>query len=84
MFGLFMYRQAEFLQHYHSRSLSESAFSSIKRKFGASLRSKGFTAQTNELLCKVICYNLAALVHAMHQLGVEPEFPGLRTLTVAS
>jgi transposase len=83
MFGLFMYRQADFLAHYHARSLSESAFSAIKRKFGASVRSKCFTAQTNEVLCKVLCYNLAALVHAMHQLGVEPEFPGLRTLTVA-
>jgi transposase len=84
MFGLFMYRQSEFLAHYHSRSLSESAFSSIKRKFGAAVRSRGFTAQTNELLCKVICYNLAALCHAMHGLGIEPEFPGLAALTVAS
>lgn len=84
MFGLFMYRQEEFLAHYHARSLSESAFSAIKRKFGATVRSKCFTAQTNELLCKVICYNLAALVHAMHQLGVEPEFPGLRDLKVQS
>jgi transposase len=82
MFGLFMYRQAEFLAHYHARSLSESAFSAIKRKFGASVRSKTFTAQVNEVLCKVLCYNLAALVHAMHGLGVEPEFPGLRALTV--
>lgn len=84
MFGLFMYRQADFLAHYHARSLSESAFSSIKRKFGAIVRSKGFTAQTNELLCKIICYNLAALVHAMRQLGLEPEFPGTRSLTVPS
>jgi transposase len=83
MFGLFMYRQAEFLAHYHQRSLSESAFSAIKRKFGATVRSKGFTAQTNELLCKVICFNLAALVHAMHGLGIEPEFSG-RTLSVPS
>jgi len=78
MFGLFMYRQADFLAHYHQRSLSESAFSAIKRKFGAAIRSKSPVAQTNEVLCKVVCYNLAALVHAMHGLGVEPEFPGLR------
>jgi len=74
LWGLFMYRQAEFLAHYHQRSLSESAFSAIKRKFGASVRSKSKVAQVNELLCKVLCYNLACLVHAMHQLGVEPEF----------
>jgi transposase len=84
LFGLFMYRQAEFLEKYHSRSLSESAFSSMKRKFGSALRSKCFTAQTNELLCRTIAYNLAALVHAMHQLGVEPEFPRVSDLTVVS
>jgi transposase len=84
MFGLFMYRHDEFLSHYHQRSLSESAFSAIKRKFGPAVRSKCFVAQTNEVLCKALCYNLAALCHAMHGLGVEPEFPGLRSLTVPS
>jgi transposase len=78
MFGLFMYRQADFLAAYHKRSLSESAFSAIKRKFGAALRSKLFVAQTNEVLCKALCYNLAALVHATHELGVATDFPSAR------
>lgn len=38
-------------------------------------------AQTNEVLCKSLCFNLSMLVHAMHEHGVEPAFPeaaGLR------
>jgi transposase len=84
MWGMFMYRQADFSAEYHKRSLSESAFSSIKRKFGPAVRSKGFVAQVNEVLCKVLAYDLSCLVHAMHQLGVEPTFPGTHTLAVAS
>jgi transposase len=64
----------EFLSHYHKRSNSETAFSSIKRKFGAAVRSKTYTAQVNEVLCKVLCYNLAVLMHSMHELGVDPGF----------
>lgn len=74
MFGLFVYRQAEFLAHYHRRSNVESTFSMMKRKFGGSVRSKSFTAQVNEVLCKVLCHNLAVLVHAMHEMGIEPSF----------
>lgn len=74
MWGLFLYKQPEFLAHYHQRSNVESTFSMIKRKFGGAVRSKCFTAQTNEVLCKALCHNLAVLVHAMHELGVEPSF----------
>lgn len=74
MWGLFIYQQAEFLAHYHKRSNVESTFSAIKRKFGGAVRSKTFVAQTNEILCKVLCHNLSMLVHAMHELGVEPTF----------
>lgn len=77
MWGLFMYQQVDFLAHYHKRSNVESTFSAIKRKFGGAVRSKLFVAQTNEVLCKVLCHNLSMLVHAMHELGVEPSFPAL-------
>jgi transposase len=77
MWGLFMYRQPEFLAHYHARSNVESTFSAIKRKFGGSVRSKNPVAQINEVLCKALCFNLSCLVHAMFELGIEPSFPGL-------
>lgn len=74
MWGMFMYRQDEFLAHYHKRSNVESTFSAIKRKFGGAVRSKRFTAQTNEVLCKILCHNLTVLVHAIFELGIEPSF----------
>lgn len=72
MWGLFMYRQTEFLQHYHQRSNVESTFSAVKRKFGGAVRSKRLDAQANEVLCKVLCHNLSCLVHAIHELGLNP------------
>jgi transposase len=84
MWGLFMYKQAEFLAHYHARSNVEATFAAVKSKFGASVRSKNATAQTNEVLCKALCFNLSMLVHAMHELGIAPSFPGATGLTVAS
>jgi transposase len=74
MFGLFMYKQAEFLAAYHQRSNVEATFSALKRKFGGSVRSKTPTAQVNEVLCKALCFNLSMLVHAIHELGIEPAF----------
>jgi transposase len=74
LWGLFMYRQDEFLKHYHQRSNVESTFSAIKRKFGGAVRSKRFPAQVNEVLCKVLCHNLSMLGHAIHELGIEPHF----------
>jgi transposase len=74
MWGMFLYRQDEFLARYHKRSNVEATFSAIKRKFGGAVRSKRFVAQTNEVLCKILLHNLTVLVHAMHELGIEPSF----------
>jgi len=74
MWGLFMYKSDEFLAAYHKRSNVESTFSAIKRKFGGSVRSKKYVAQVNEILCKVLCHNLSCLVHAMHEVGIDPTF----------
>jgi hypothetical protein len=46
----------------------------LKAEFGDALRSKTETAQTNELLCKVLCHNLCVLVGAIYELGIEPVF----------
>ena len=76
MHAVFVLRQEEFLAAYAKRSAAESTFSSMKRKFGGSVRSKTYTAQVNEVLCKVLAYNLSCLVHAMHELGITPSFLG--------
>jgi transposase len=78
MWGLFTYKQDEFLEHYHRRSNVESTFGAMKMKFGGSVRSKNYTAQVNEVLCKCLCFNLSMLVHACFELGITPEFPGLK------
>ncbi len=44
-------------------------FSAIKKKFGESVKSKNRIAQKNELLCKIICYNITVLIHEMIQLN---------------
>lgn len=74
LWGLFLVRHEEFKRFYHKRSNVEAAFSAIKRKFGHALRSKVFVAQTNETICRLLAWNLSCLVHAIYELGIEPEF----------
>lgn len=64
--------QEEFYQKYHLRSNVESTFSMLKRKFGNNLKTKTFTGQVNEILCKAICHNIVVLIHETNELGVNP------------
>jgi len=66
------FKRDEFLAHYHKRSNVESAFSSMKRKFGDFIRSKTEVAQQNEVLLKVLAHNIVCLVHSIHELGLAP------------
>ena len=45
----------------------------VKRKFGNYLRTKTFTGQTNEILCKAVCHNIVVMIHEMNEIGVNPE-----------
>jgi transposase len=73
LFHFYNFRRDEFLAHYHKRSNVESAFSSMKRKFGDFVRSKTEVAQTNEVLLKVLAHNIVCLVHSISELGIEPS-----------
>lgn len=84
MYAMFVLREEEFLAAYHKRSHVETTFSAIKRKFGGAVRSKTFTAQRNEILCKILCHNLSVLVHAIHELGIEPTFAARPSSTVTA
>ena len=64
----------EFMQSYHKRSNAESSVSAMKRKFGDSVRSKNWTAQVNEVLCKCIAFNLTCVIMEMFCSGVKPDF----------
>jgi len=40
----------------------------------AALKSKNPTAQVNELLAKIIAYNLTVVIHEMYENGIQSEF----------
>ena len=70
----FWFHKDDFLKHYHKRSNVESMFSALKRKLGGSVRSKNITAQYNEVLCKILAYNITVVINAMYEVGIQPEF----------
>jgi len=77
----FQLHKDEFMEHYHQRSNVESTFSAIKKKFGETIKSKNRVAQVNELLCKIICYNLTCLIHEMIELDGVTDFLSFTGLT---
>ncbi|MGB7992346.1 IS5 family transposase [Methanoregula sp.] len=74
MYHYFKMNQEEFMEHYHKRSNIEATNAAIKRKFGETLKSKNQIAQVNELLAKVIAYNLTVVIHEMYENGIQPSF----------
>lgn len=74
MFLYFQMHREEFMEHYHARSNVESTFNMVKMKFGDRLKSRNFTAQRNELLCKLIAHNIVVLIHEINELGITPQF----------
>lgn len=70
----FSLHKEEFLQHYHKRSNVETTFFMVKSKLGDSVKSKNFTAQKNELLCKLIAHNIIVLIQEIHELGISVNF----------
>lgn len=74
MYHYFQLNRDEFLKNYHKRSNIESTIAAVKRKFGETLKSKNRIAQENELLAKIIAYNLTVVIHEMYENGINPEF----------
>ena len=60
----------------NKRSNIEATNAAIKRKFGETLKSKNPVAQVNELLAKIIAYNLTVVIHGMYENGINTEFLG--------
>lgn len=74
VFHLMKLNEENYMAHYHKRSNIESTFSAMKRKFGDNLRSKTTLAMTNEILARVVAYNLTCVIQAMYELGIDPDF----------
>lgn len=70
----FVMHEEAFKRIYHKRSNVESTFAAIKRKFGESVKSKKHQSQVNELLCKVIAYNITVLIKAMFEHDIDLNF----------
>jgi Transposase DDE domain/SWIM zinc finger len=77
MFHYFNLHRDEFLAHYHKRSNVESVFSSVKRKFGDSVRSRADVSMRNESLAKIVCHNLCCVIQEWYELGIDPTNFGL-------
>lgn len=73
-FHLFSLNKDDYMRKYHQRSNAESSFSALKRLFGESLRSKSERTMRNELLARVVGYNITCVIHEMYKMGVNPEF----------
>ena len=69
----FSLKSEDFLARYHRRSNVETAMHMIKSKFGAAVRSKLPVAQVNEILAKLVCHNLACIVLAVHEFGIDVD-----------
>ncbi len=75
-----LHRQ-EFLEHYHQRSNSETAFSMVKANFWEGIKAKSETAQINEVLVKALCHNICVLVQSIFDLELDPQLGALSTPT---
>lgn len=70
----FMTNHAEWLEHYNKRNNVETTFGAIKAKFGEALKSKDVVAQKNELLCKILSYNISVLISAIFCKDIKVGF----------
>jgi transposase len=73
MFNFFQEHREEFLKYYHKRSNVESTFSAVKRLFGDAVRNRTPTAMLNEVLAKLVCFNLTCVIHEWYELGIDPS-----------
>ena len=63
----------EFYSHYHVRSNVETTISSIKRLLGPVVRSQTEDGRVNEVMLKILAYNIITLIHAIYEFGVSPN-----------
>jgi len=52
----------------------ESAFSALKRKYGAFTRCKDPVSQENEILAKICCFNASVLAEALLSFDLKGGF----------
>jgi hypothetical protein len=73
----FQAKREQFASRYFLRSNVEAVFSAIKRKLGEALLSKSPLARFNELLARLLAYNLES---SSTSTGLNPPLRGFRVL----
>ena len=76
-FHFFSLHREEYLAHYHRRSMVETTFSMVRRKFGDSVKAKSERAMRNEVLAELVCHNICCVITAMYERGIDPAFFGV-------
>ena len=74
LYNKFQADQEDYWAHYHQRSLAESGMNMIKTRFSHRLRSRVPNAQYAETMLRCVCHNVAMLVQAVEELGVEAKY----------
>lgn len=74
MYHMYHLHRDEFMRQYKKQNIAESTFSAIKRLFGEAVKSKTDVAMKNEVLCKVLCYNIVQVIRSHYELGIAAEF----------
>ena len=74
LYWYFRNKPQEWGEHYHKRSNVETCFHMIKTKFGKELITKNETANKNELLLKIFCYNLCCLIQEYFENNIDSNF----------
>lgn len=74
MLYYFLANKDEFYSIYNKRNNIEAGFSAMKRKFGNRLTSRIKPAQINELLAKILAYNLCVVTKVLFELDINPSF----------
>jgi transposase len=71
MYLLFQLHREEFEERYHARSNVEAVFAAIKSKMGERLFSRNPVARVNELLAKLLNYNISVLIHELYENQID-------------
>lgn len=73
MFHAFRAEDPDVLSRYHARSNVETVPFMIKTQFGDAVAARSVEGQKNEVLGKVLCHNLHALVMASAIFGIGTD-----------
>ena len=73
MLAFYTFNRAEFDKRYHQRSNVESAIGAVKAKLGEKVFCSSDEGMVNEVLVKILAYNVTAQIHAAYKFGLDVD-----------